>query len=107
MLFKGAQAFWASALLSQAGAAVLKPISESEAASLFTIGQKRAPVPSDNNIQLKPIHDPADLIAGHPRRRAVEGNDVWNPTSQHSFFWAQPSKFHSHGVNFNPLNIYI
>ena len=105
MLFKGAQAFLASALLSQAGAAVLKPISESEATSLFTVGQKRAPVPSDNNIQLKPIHDPADVIVGHPRRRAVEGNEVWNPTSQHSFFWAQPSKFHSPGMKFARLNI--
>jgi hypothetical protein len=90
MFSKAAQVFLASTLLSHAAALVLKPTDPSNLVDVkINAGEKRS---APDTIQLKPIHDPADLIAGHPRRRAAEGDQVFDPSNIHSFYWAEERK---------------
>ncbi|PVI00140.1 hypothetical protein DM02DRAFT_628768 [Periconia macrospinosa] len=80
MLLKTAQALLASAALGHAVVVTMKPITDP-----YSIGKAEE---KRETIQLKPIHDLADLIPGHPRRRAVEGNQNLDPADAHSFYWA-------------------
>ncbi|KAF2262572.1 hypothetical protein CC78DRAFT_618471 [Lojkania enalia] len=93
-------AFLVSSVAFAASNIQLKPINDPSELTSGHFSKRDAP----DGLTLLPIEDPGVLTHGHSLKREVHGNDVFNPTSQRSFFWGAYASNTIYTANFTLHN---